>query len=190
MGQIHMKLSFTSLNLGSATSLRLLGVQKSSDLTWNEQVPNVTKKCNKLLGFLRAVVGNQNQNILLTLSCSLVLPNIEFCSPVWLVYRKNHINNLETIQRPATRFILGQKRGGDRSYGEHLKQLYLMDLNNRWKYLSICFACSCISNTSPFVFSNWSINSRHPDTFNDHITPKTYSFKFTVAANFPGLYVG
>ena len=48
-----------------------------------------------------------------------------------------------------------------------------MDLNNRQKYLSICFACSCISNTSSFVFSNWSVNSRHPDTllFNDHITP-------------------
>ena len=63
-----------------------------------------------------------------------------------------------------------------------------MDLNNRQKYLSTCFACSCISNTtSSFVFSNWSVNSRHPDTllFNDHITPKTDSFKFTIAANFP-----
>ena len=62
-----------------------------------------------------------------------------------------------------------------------------MDLNNRRKYLSTCFACSCISNTtSSFVFSNWSVNSRHPDAllFNDHITPKTDSFKFTIAANF------
>ena len=63
-----------------------------------------------------------------------------------------------------------------------------MDLNSRRKYLSTCFACSCISNTtSSFVFSNWSVNSRHPDAllFNDHITPKTDSFKFTIAANFP-----
>ena len=121
---------------------------------------SVTKKCNKLLGFLRTVMGNQNQNILLTLYSSLVLPKvIDFCSPVWLVYQKNHINNLETIQRRATRFILGQKRG-DQSYGERLKQLKLMDLNNRRKYLSTCFACSCISNnTSSFVCSNWSVNS-------------------------------
>ena len=178
--------------LSTATSLRLLGVQISSDLTWNEQVSSVTKKCNKLLGFLRTVVGNQNQNILLTLYRSLVLPIIDFCSPVWFVYRKNHINNLETIQRRATRFILGQKRG-DQSYGERLKQLNLMDLNNRRKYLSTCFACSCISNTcstSSFVFSNWSVNSRHPDVllFNDHITPKTDSFKFTIAANFPRMW--
>ena len=133
--------------LSAATSLRLLGVQISSDLTWNEQVSSVTKKCNRLLGFLRTVVGNQNQNILLTLYRSLVLPIIDFCSPVWLVYSKNHINNLETIQRRATRFILGQKRG-DQSYRERLKQLNLMDLNNRRKYLSTCFACSCIYNTT------------------------------------------
>ena len=68
-----------------------------------------------------------------------------------------------------------------------------MDLNNRQKYLSTCFACSCISNTcttSSFVFSNWSVNSRHPDVllFNDHITPKTDSFKFTIAANFPRMW--
>ena len=180
----------SNTKLSMATSLRLLGVQISSDLTWNEQVSSVTKKRNKLLGFLRTVVGNQNQNILLTLYRSLVLPIIDFCSPVWLVYRKNHINNLETIQRRATRFILGQKKG-DQSYGERLKQLNLMDLNNRRKYLSTCFACSCISNTtSSFVFSNWSVNSRHPDTllFNDHITPKTDSFKFTIVANFPRMW--
>ena len=65
-----------------------------------------------------------------------------------------------------------------------------MDLNNRRKYLSICFACSCISNSSSFVFSDWSVNSRHPNTllFNDHITPKTDSFKFTIAANFPRMW--
>ena len=166
----------SNTKLSTATSLRLLGVQISSDLTWNEQVSSVTKKCNKLLGFLRTVVGNQNQNILLTLYRSLVLPIIDFVHRFGLC--KNHINNLETIQRRATRFILGQKRG-DQSYGERLKQLNLMDLNNRRKYLSTCFACSCISNTtSSFVFSNWSVNSRHPDTllFNDHITPKTDSF--------------
>ena len=102
----------SNTKLSTATSLHLLGVQISSDLTWNEQVSSVTKKCNKLLGFLRTVVGNQNQNILFTLYRSLVLPIIDSCSPVWFVYRKNHINNLETIQRRATRFILGQKKGG------------------------------------------------------------------------------
>ena len=51
------------------------------------------------------------------------------------VPKKNYINNLATIQRRATRFILDQKRW-DQSYGERLKQHNLMDLNNRRKYLS------------------------------------------------------
>ena len=60
-------------------------------------------------------MGNQTQNILLTLYSSLLLSIIAFGSPVWLVYRKNDINGLETIQRRAARFILGEKRG-DQSY--------------------------------------------------------------------------
>ena len=175
--------------LSTATSLRLLGVQVSYDLSWKEQVSNVTKKCNKLLGFLRTVVGNQNKNILLTLYRSLILPIIDFCSPVWFVYQKNHTDNLETIQRRATRFILCQRRG-DQSYEKRLKQLNLMNLANRRKYLSICFACNCFLNSSSFTFSSWSVNSRHPNNllFNDHITAKTDSFKFTIAVNFPRMW--
>ena len=68
-----------------------------------------------------------------------------------------------------------------------------MDLNNRRKYFFVLLvsSCSCILNTSSFLFSNWFVNSRHPDTFlfNDHIsTPKTDSFKFTVVANFPRMW--
>ena len=114
----------SNTKLSTATSLHLLGVKISSDLTRNEQVSSVTKKCNKLLGFLRTDVGNQNQTILLTLYRSLVLPIIDFCSLVWLVYRKNHINNLETIRRCATRFILGQK-GGTNPMGSVLNSLLL-----------------------------------------------------------------
>jgi len=65
-----------------------------------------------------------------------------------------------------------------------------MDLSNRRKYLSICFACNCILNSDVFCFSNWTINVRHSDNllFNDHITPKTDSFKYTISANFPRLW--
>ena len=181
--------SVSDVQLSHASSLRLLGVQISADLTWNEHVSIVTKKCNKLMGFLRTVVGHQSQHILLTLYRSLVLPIIDFCSPVWFVYRKNHVNKLETIQRGATRFILGQSRG-DQSYSQRLKSLNLMDLANRRKYLTICFASSSISKPTGFNFSQWSVNTRHSDVliFNDHITPRTDSYKYTVEVNFPRLW--
>ena len=102
----------SNTKFSTATSLRLLGVQISSDFTWNEQVSSVTKKCNKLLGFLRTVVGNQNQNISLALNRSLVLPIIEFCSPVWLVYRKNHINNLKLFRGVQPDLFWVKKMGG------------------------------------------------------------------------------
>lgn len=135
------------------------------------------------------VVGNQNQNILFTLYCSLILSIIDFCSPVWYLYRKNHINNIELIQRRASRFILHQRRG-DQSYTESLRQLILMDLRNRRKFLSISFACRCLLNSSSFIFSQWSVNTRHSQNllFKDQITSKTDCYKFTIAANFPRMW--
>jgi len=179
----------SNTQLIEAPSLRLLGVQVSADLSWNEHVSNVTKKCNRLIGFLRTVVGKQSPTILLTLYRSLVLPVIDFCSPVWFVHRKNHIDSLELIQRRATRFILGQRRG-DQSYGERLQQLKIMDLSNRRKYLLICFACNCILNSDEFCFSNWTVNIRHSEDllFNNHITPKTESCKHTIRVKFPSLW--
>ena len=91
----------------------------------------------------------------------------------------------------ANRYILGQKRG-EQSYRERLQQLNLMNLSNRRKYLSICFACSCINNCSTFNFSNWSINTRHTEDllFNHHVTPKTDSFKHCISVNFPPMWSG
>ena len=80
----------SNTKLSTASSLRLLGVQISSDLTWNEQVSSVTKKCNKLLGFLRTVVGNQNQNILLTLYRSLVCQLLTFVHQFGLCIEKSY----------------------------------------------------------------------------------------------------
>ncbi len=65
-----------------------------------------------------------------------------------------------------------------------------MNLVNRRKYLSICFAASCLLSSNSFNFTNWSVNSRHQDhlLFNDHVTPKTDSFKYTLAANLPRMW--
>ena len=43
-----------------------------------------------------------------------------------------------------------------------------------------------ISNSKLFVFSNWSVHSRHPDAlpFNNHNHPKTASFIFIIAVYF------
>ena len=47
--------SVNNTTLETCDCLRLLGVTVSSDLSWNCHVNNITKKCNKLLGFIRVV---------------------------------------------------------------------------------------------------------------------------------------
>ena len=58
--------------LETCDSFRLLGVTVSSDLSWNCHVNNITKKCNKLLGFIRVVAGVKNPYVLLKLYQTLI----------------------------------------------------------------------------------------------------------------------
>ena len=115
-------------------SLRLLGVMISRDLSWNCHVNNITKKCNKLLGFIRVVVGVKYPYVLLKLYQTLILPILDYSSPVWNVYKNCNVEKLEQIQQRATRMILCQHRG-EQQYQDRLKTLNLTTLKTRRSYL-------------------------------------------------------
>ena len=103
---------FNNTTLETCNSLRLLGVTVSSDLSWNCHVNNITKKCNKLLGFIRVVTDVKNPYFLLKLYRTLSLPILYYCPPVWNVHENCNVEKLEQIQHRATRMILCQRRGG------------------------------------------------------------------------------
>ena len=105
--------SVNNTTLETCESLRLLGVTVSSDLSWNCHVNNITKKCNKLLGFIRVVVGVKNPYVLLKLYQALILSILDYCSPVWNVHKEYNVEKLEQIQHRATRMILCQRRGSN-----------------------------------------------------------------------------
>ena len=105
--------SVNNTTLETCDILRLLGVTVSSDLSWNCHVNNITKKCNKLLGFIRVVAGVKNPYVLLKLYQTLILPILDYCSPVWNVHKNCNVEKLEQIQHRATRMILCQRRGSN-----------------------------------------------------------------------------
>ena len=140
------------------------------------------------MGFIRVVAGSKNQHVLLKLYQTLVLPIIDYCSPVWQVYKICNIQKLESIQRRATRMILCQRRGED-TYENRLKSLNLTSLVSRKTYLSVSFACSCLINASPFLFCRWCVNTRHDDiTFRQTVTAKTNQFKHCLWVQFPSIW--
>ena len=54
------------------------------------------------------ISGKYNPEVSLHLYKTLVLPTLEYCSPVWWVHKRKHIDILEGIQRRACRMILRQ----------------------------------------------------------------------------------
>ena len=124
-------------SLECVDSIKLLGCIFQSNLSLDLQVQAVTFKCNRLIGLIRLISGNCPLCVSLHLFKTLVQPILDYCSPVWWIHRKKHINSIESVQRRASRMILRQKYM-EQPYQERLKTLGLMLLSDRRTFLNIC----------------------------------------------------
>ena len=119
-------------------SIKYLGITLNSSLTWDDQVNNVIKKANRMLGLISRLGRGVSQQALLCLYKSLVLPILEYGVPSWYVYTRKHVEALERVQRRATRLILKQRRQ-EMPYPQRLQNLAWFTLESRRKYLLISF---------------------------------------------------
>ena len=89
-----------------------------------------------MLGLIkRTCKGLDDPRTLCTLYCSLVRSNLEYCSVVWSPYIKRNTDELERVQRRATKFILKI----DDPYDIRLKKLNLMSLEKRRSLTDVTF---------------------------------------------------
>ena len=157
--------------LEKVESLSLLGVTISKDLKWNSHVKDIVSRSNKLLGFIRHIAGAGPSEVLLQLYRTLILPILDYCSPVWSPHTNVLINALERVQRTATRAILHQRRR-EQDYCERVKQLNLSFLSQRREYMSIALVAKSLLMVGCFdsmpSLMRISPNTRHPESFRFH----------------------
>ena len=79
----------------------------SRDLSWSNHVDTLVNKANKVLGLLKRTIGSKNREIFSVLYRSLVRPLLEYASPVWSPYLVKDKLAIESIQRRASRIVLG-----------------------------------------------------------------------------------
>ena len=82
-----------------------LGVTITSDLKWNAYIRNVCTSANRTLGFLRRILFSCPQDVKEAAYKTLVRPSIEYGSSVWDPHHNGLNNELESVQRHATRFV-------------------------------------------------------------------------------------
>ena len=66
----------------------------------------ITANARKLTGLFKRTVGHSAPvNVLQQLHSSIVMPQLEYATPVWNSLSKSHIQTLERIQRSYTKFM-------------------------------------------------------------------------------------
>jgi hypothetical protein len=120
-----------------------LGIIVSNDLNWHLHISNITSKANKVLGLIKRVCKDlKDPDTRKILYCSLVLPQLEYCSQLWSPIQVNQKLLLENVQRRATKFILNYPK--DMTYKERLLKLKLLPLEYRSDISDLIFFHKCV----------------------------------------------
>ena len=96
-----------STPLTTVSSVKYLGLQIRSDLSWSTHVANLCIRARRLIGLLYRWFGKHaDPATLLQLYKSFIRPHLEYCSIVWSPYLLGDIESLEKVQRFALRVCL------------------------------------------------------------------------------------
>ena len=93
------------MEIEKSTLEKDLGVFISSDLKWAKQVKYAAGKANSMLSLLNNTFKYKDKALMKTLYCTYVRPNLEFAIQAWNPYYNKDINELEKVQRRATKLI-------------------------------------------------------------------------------------
>ena len=109
----------------------------TSDTSWSNHIALISSKAYKKVGLLRRTFCSTNSIwAKKSLYLSLVRSQLVYCSQIWRPSLLKDIITLETIQRRATKFILGDYTS---SYKSRLTKLHLLPLMMALELYDITF---------------------------------------------------
>ena len=115
-------------NIEVKKSLKDLGVQISSDLSFRVQVEKIVAEASKLVGWALRTFSRRNKSTMKVIWQSLIQPKIDYCSQLWSPSDQNSIAKLESIQRHFTSKVKGME---DKNYWDRLKDMQLYSQERR-----------------------------------------------------------
>jgi hypothetical protein len=124
-----------------------LGIVVTSKLEWNEQVKNVTKKANQMLGLLRrCTLAFPHAKTRRTLYLTLIRLDFSHASQLWAPQKVCLIQEMERVQRRATKFILNLNYLSTTPYQERLLSLDILPVSYWLELHNLLFLFKTINN--------------------------------------------
>ena len=102
-----------------------IGVHIDDELSFNRHISEKIKKANSMAGIIRRSFKYLDKETFTPLYKSLVRTHLEYASSVWAPYKIKHVEDLEAVQRRATRQLPGMS---GLNYEERLRKLGLPTL--------------------------------------------------------------
>ena len=118
--------------LSKVSTTDYLGVTFSQDLQWSTHINKITNKANRTIGFLRRNLKYSPTPLKELAYVSLVRSKLEYSCAAWDPFLIKDINELESVQRRAARFVCRDYKR-DSSVTEMMQKLGWQSLEQRRK---------------------------------------------------------
>ena len=87
-----------------------LGVTFDTSLTFDEHIQLKIYKAYSMLGLIKRNFIYMDRNTFILLYKSLVRPHLEYANSVWSPHKKGVIEDIEKIQKRATKLVISLKK--------------------------------------------------------------------------------
>ena len=118
----------TNKTISACTEEKDLGVLFDQQLSFKNHIQMAIKKANKILGIIKRTFTHMDSDTFLRLYKTMVRPHLEYGNVIWDPHLKGLSQDLERVQRRATRMV---KECSHLTYIERLTYLNLFSLKYR-----------------------------------------------------------
>ena len=134
--QILLDYSLYNQTLENVQSAKYFGITISDNMDWGQNILEISSKATKTLALFRRNLAVAPKNITEVVYKTLVRPKLDYAAPIWNPYSKLQINQVEKVQRTATRLTCRRWRN-TRCVGEMLDELEWSSLEARRERFSM-----------------------------------------------------
>ena len=118
-----------------------LGVVVDKELSWRKQISHIENKISKGIGMLAHIRKFVDEDALVQVYNSLLLPYLNYCVEVWGNTHSTKLNKIVTLQKRAIRIIAGLNPR--ESTSKYFKRLNLLKFSDVVKYHTCVYMYKC-----------------------------------------------